>query len=694
MIPRQTILGYTLKQEISITTSAITGKRCTVRFQGENAYTDGSVITLPATDDASLYEVPKANIVRGYGNHEGNHHIYTPLSEILKLRNDVAGMDLTDPAVVKRLGTAPMDKAWRARVFETFNLWNASEDWRIEHHGMRDWPGTRINLDATRLHVNQREAVEIRKHPDSLYRPFETASALLTWMNAVENGYSCASIAAESIAFVRTIHPALVDIVEPVWPQIVATVDLDDLAANRRIWEISLALCNTLIAVYLQDQPPPPPDPDAPPSQDEATGGQGTTPEDQGKGPGDGSPAPSDPDTASSGSPSQTPPAPADDQSGAKDPQAAGRGQGDDTPDSPQGDAPPGKPSGQDDRDAGTQAGGGAADPGARPDDDGTDDTADGGLTKGRAAAKRAKCQIRNQLDVTDALKEFAAVAKDLERQGATISRTSLADEIVRLPRTSGSEHIAQYRSAQTEIAAVTSALTGSMRSLVIARDRRRTRYNREDGDLDMGDVLGMAMRSPDIYHQTIVHPANNTAITFLLDISASMLQRGAHTKKKRVRVACEALIALLEALGAAKRVFTRFEAYTSQSEHPTTRVMKDFNEGPPAAKAEIGRLLDDIETKKLRMGGTPTGELMLDAWNVLRRRKEPKRVLFLITDGEPDDEDLANRAAQAIKAEGGIVIGIGVGDEPHFDLDHWILVPVVEELPVKIMGAIRTIVS
>ena len=40
-------------------------------------------------------------------------------------------------------------------------------------------------------------------------------------------------------------------------------------------------------------------------------------------------------------------------------------------------------------------------------------------------------------------------------------------------------------------------------------------------------------------------------------------------------------------------------------------------------------------------------------------------------------------------------MIGIAVNAaEPKFDLDHWVLVPEIEELPVRIMGAIRPLIG
>ncbi len=697
----QTILGYTLKREIGITITAITGRGCEVIFQGDGAYTNGHTISLPATDDASLYEIAAANVVRGYGQHEGAHHLYTPFDEVYRLRNETAGCDLTDENVVKGLKSKPRSREWHALVLETFNFWNASEDWRIEHHQMRDWPGTRINIDATRSKVNRDDIKRNLERPECLLSPFETASALLTWMNAVENGYSCADLARQSIEIARQVNPTLVEIVEPYWPAMIATADLSDLDATRVIWRNAQSLCETLIQVYLKDQPPPPKKPPSPPPPDaKGQGSRGPTPEDEGAS------GPSTKKTSDNAeSESKGADSPSENVASQKD-HDAGEDQQAGTPDTNVG-----NPNASDHRKPGDSKADVSKDeppkdasPGVGDGDD-TDQSADDAhradaLRKSRDAAKKATIQVRNQLDVTETLKEFAAIAKDVEGQGQRVSKTSIAESIFVQPRPEGSGSAAEYRATQMAIATVTSALSGAMRTLVIARDRRRTRYNREDGDLDMTNILGMAMREVDIYQHTKVYPGNNTAISFLLDISASMQEATGYSAKTRITIAIESLVALLEALGPARRVSTRFEAYTTHTPQknkghkPVCRVLKNFNDSPTMAKLEISRLQRDLKDRSLRMGGTPTGELMLEGWQALRQRPEDKRVMFLITDGEPDDKGLANRAAQAIKAQGGIVIGIGVGGTPLFTLDTWILVPRIEELPVKMLGAIRTIVT
>lgn len=716
-----TIMGYTLKREIDTTCSAITGARCRVVFKGRDAYTNGHDIVLPAVDDATLYEVALANVMRGYGNHEGAHHLYTPMQLLEELRNGTAGMNLRDPAVQEALKKSPPTKIWLTRLQETFNLWNASEDWRIEHHLMQAWPGTRINLDQTRAHINEREHAMMRDEPARLQNPFNTASAILTWLNAVTNEYRCAGLAQQTLDLAQSANPSLHALVTGYWPRIIATRDLDNTSANRAIYETAQELCDRLIAVYLQDQPPP--ELGQNPGQKGASSAKSTA-NDPGTGQGEGEGSGDEPEQtpsdepgsngkpdqsadpgpdASAGPPAEPTTGDEPDPRAAPDPEAGSQPDGPDTQDGGSG------PDGSDPAEAGegpVSDDAPQADQGQRPEDaaDGTETDADRAereadaqrkLAAARAAARAHTPEIRDQLDIGDVIEAIGRIADAIEADGGYIGDRPAAEALHRVVRRPEQPDLRPYRKTQVEISGVTSALAGAMRSLVIAKNKRRTNYNREDGDLDMRNIVGIALGAPDVYSRTTVHRDQNTALLFLVDISASMRMGNGKRKKRPIELAMESVVALTEALGAARRVVTRYDAFTSEGERNRLQNLKDFHENVVTAKTNVSHLIRDLDLKQVVMGGTPTGEMMLEGWEVLRRRKEAKRVIMVITDGEPDDEGLANRAAASIKADGGIVIGIAVNAaEPKFDLDHWVLVPEIEELPVRIMGAIRPLIG
>ncbi len=556
------------------------------------------------------------------------------------------------------LARNPPSRTWRIRLEETFNIWNAAEDWRIEHHVARQWPGTRANLEHVRAHINAREWAAMEAHPERLLDPFTTAPAVFTWLNAVSNGYRCAPIAERTLALARATNPDLYDLVTSFWPSVLATRDLDDAAANKAIYETAETLCDRLIAVYVDGEAP-----ERKPGQQ--PGETGTSPhkspaDGEGEGTGDGGDG--DPtadgsrETKQAGNPGQSPPR-----------------HGGDRRD--RGDAENG-------HDAGI----------------GTDEHARADATReSRAKAAQHEPAVRPQIDIDDVVRRFGEVSGRIAGLGSEAAIPSDSSGMIRIPRPSGPGDVATYQEARTQMLGITSALGASLRALVIAKDRRRTSYSREDGEFDMSNVVGLALRATDVYSRTTVHKGENAAILVALDISDSMRNKDHGRRQRRIDLGIQALVALAEALSASRRVSTAYEAYTTDTEigEPRVHSLKTFRESIVAARANIGNLIRDIRISQVVMGGTPTGEMMIDAWERLRLRPEPRRILMILTDGEPNDTDLANRAGRTIKAEGGIVVGIAVsGTSPKFDLDHWVMVPEIEELPERVMSAIRHLIG
>ncbi|MPR05648.1 VWA domain-containing protein [Microvirga tunisiensis] len=335
---------------------------------------------------------------------------------------------------------------------------------------------------------------------------------------------------------------------------------------------------------------------------------------------------------------------------------------------------------------------------------DGSDeDDTDAREERIRQAAQGHEPEDQDRLDIGDILDQIGEIAEKLEKEGCIPSPTPIGST-VRLDRTlQGPSDLGHYNSARDRLAGVTSTLAGSLRSLVIARDVRRRSPNREEGQLDMRNITAIATMSPDIYARTTITRSNNTAITFLGDVSVSMTEfanddddtpiNHRQSNPRRIDLYFDAKIALTEALGPARRVVTRYLAYTNHYNSIPLYLLKDFTDNIVTARAGIDRLMSQMAKSQFQMGGTPTGEAMLEAWSGMRARKEDKKILIVITDGEPNDGGLAERAAAMIKQEGGFVIGVSVGSqEPQFEMPFWVTVPTIQELPTKLLTALRPI--
>lgn len=663
----KSILGYALKREIRMTTSAITGRKLDLSFAGDGAWTTRTQMRLPAVHDAQLYDIDDARVLRGYADHEAGHHRYTPFDVIDQLQKRRAGVDIDDPTV-----NAAISRPDKIRHVTTFNIWNAAEDYRIERNDMRDLPGTRKNLDATRRHVLRREEGIFDANLSRMDDPYAMASAAFTWLNACENRYSSAPLAQALLAKLSTQNPYVHSLAIAKWPEVLAASELDDASANEGIYKVASDVCDAIMAKY------PPEDPAQPPSTPGSGANQKPTPGDCEKGDGDGGSAPSP-----SADPSK------DDGAGAGD---AKSGQGHDQADSNNGastddDA---KPSAATDRDV--------ADSGAS-----SDCSRQAAIEKAAREHQPEKC---DQLDISDIAKRIAKVSDQMPGGIKAASERPLSENVVRSNIQPHRTDLAHYNGVRNEISGVTSALAGAMRAIVIAKDRRKIRPNRDEGDLDMGNVAGLALRSPDIYEQQRVSPANHTSIDFLLDISLSMtapvkIEPGTDDKRgkrtNRINLLMQSLIALTEALGPARRVRTRYIAFSTHQDNVKLYLIKDYHQGLTETKHQLDLVMDGLSRNLIPMGSTPTGQAMLDAWSDQRGRKENKKIQIILTDGEPDDDniEIAEQAAETIKRDGGHAIGIGIGgNQPNFRMDKWVLVPEISKLPTEILGSLKTLLK
>src|SRR4051812_45625601 len=112
-----TIPGYILLREIASTLSAMGNRRFNITFKGSHAFTNGVNIVLPAIWPQSEYRDDDAKILRGYGNHEVFHPLYSTLPRRL-------------PWIEKAIGVpaAEMNKAQERRLKVWLKTENCLDD--------------------------------------------------------------------------------------------------------------------------------------------------------------------------------------------------------------------------------------------------------------------------------------------------------------------------------------------------------------------------------------------------------------------------------------------------------------------------------------------------------------------------------------------------------------------------------------
>ncbi|WP_114947196.1 VWA domain-containing protein [Microvirga calopogonii] len=227
-----TIPGYILRREIASTLSAMGNRRFNITFRGRRAFTDGVNVNLPAIWPQSEYSDADAKVLRGYGNHEVFHPLYSTMVKRLPWIESVIGL----PA-------AEMDKSQEHRLRVWLKTENCLDDWRIESIGAREFPGSHVNIGCTRNHIVSRELNQLQaRDPSVPPRLIPNVHQALTWFGTIANAYPCAPTARVAIEFMRDyVDSEAIEIVDHYWPVV------SRCRSNPELYPVALHLSDLLI---------------------------------------------------------------------------------------------------------------------------------------------------------------------------------------------------------------------------------------------------------------------------------------------------------------------------------------------------------------------------------------------------------------------------------------------------------------
>ncbi|MCD9553447.1 VWA domain-containing protein [Photobacterium carnosum] len=230
------------------------------------------------------------------------------------------------------------------------------------------------------------------------------------------------------------------------------------------------------------------------------------------------------------------------------------------------------------------------------------------------------------------------------------------------------------HRIADTQSVFVRQRLQG-----LIAAKQRKVVSRKSAGKRMIGNAgTRMAQGDYKVFRQELTRKLTNTAITILLDDSGSM-------KNEKGQVAASATLALIKALEPINFVSTSVETFGTESSSNIVYKVKDFNE---SANQCADRL-----SEHLAYGGGYT-PLLTGLWSGLRsisQRKEARKILIVITDGEPDERPRCTELINRIRTSQGVeVFGIGIGDantlvKPLFGEQYAVSIKKIDQLASEI---------
>jgi len=203
----------------------------------------------------------------------------------------------------------------------------------------------------------------------------------------------------------------------------------------------------------------------------------------------------------------------------------------------------------------------------------------------------------------------------------------------------------------------------------------------------------GTRLMSKRLYRATLGDPhlfarkreriAVNTALHLLIDLSSSMrtpVTLSPGLERRRSNIALESALALALALDAIPGVSLAVSAFPSRSgrESGISMLMRHGDR----ARAKAGAFVQDAR------GGTPMRGALWFAAADLLARAEPRRVILVLTDGQPADREATGALLAQCTAAGLETLGIGIGIDVSGLFASSIQVQEIAELKTQLFGA------
>jgi cobalamin biosynthesis protein CobT len=186
---------------------------------------------------------------------------------------------------------------------------------------------------------------------------------------------------------------------------------------------------------------------------------------------------------------------------------------------------------------------------------------------------------------------------------------------------------------------ALRTRLQGLLQTKVLSRASSGRR-----GRLDTGQLHRLAVSDPRVFRVKAERAGIDTAVHILLDCSGSMV--------RRIHLACQACYAVASALEAA-RINVAVTAFPGAQ----------LPNGSYTTVSSIIRHGQKVHTT-LDLGpagGTPMGESLWRVMQDMLPLKEKRKLILIITDGDPDSVDCATQAIEQGRRAGFEIYGIGI---------------------------------
>jgi cobaltochelatase CobT len=174
--------------------------------------------------------------------------------------------------------------------------------------------------------------------------------------------------------------------------------------------------------------------------------------------------------------------------------------------------------------------------------------------------------------------------------------------------------------------------------------------------------------------------------VVSLIDVSGSMSNRVSGSSTRLVDIASEAILATSLALATIPRLAHAVGAFPSHRGDHYIELVQDFPERVEPISSRF-----DLSPR----GSTPMAEALLWAANRLLQRDEERRIIFVATDGHPDDVTTTKEILVHLRKLGIEIHGIGIRSDDRYDLfDSFASIEEVGTLPKAFLSLFQRLLK
>ena len=691
------ITGDQLQRELTATARTLAeAKGIAVKFAGTQACTDGKFIQLPAVELQREFTPEEVSVLRGYVDHEAAHVTDTELA----LMNHVITTHGKNAGV----------------------LMNAIEDMRIERKAIERLPRVKHNLNAVGSFLNA--------GIPSTYKPTlaTDAATAITWLGRAAAGY-----ATSGDELVNRMDAGEREVIQRYASRLNALTSTRD----------SLALALDMMA-ELPDEKPEEETPEAPeqgdapeqpqPPQPEQGDGESCDDGDDDDGESDAPQGDSDDDDledeseGESGDNATEGDSDADDDDDDDDEWNDDESDDDDGDESDDGESGDSGDDSDDDESEGDDGQGDESDEPTEDDElsEGEEESDGGGYGAGTSGQDQNEELELKSADLGEAIEELLAQPEapevdDYGRVDETLINASTADSgldaVVPITDSVMNANAAYANEMLEDMEGHLNAVSQRLARLLLAFRPRRWEGGHRSGRLNARRLSQIPTHATDrVWSKRKPSAAMDTAVMLVVDCSASMKARVNGGKTQRIEIAARAALAMtigLQRAGVATKVVGFNTAYQTEAQRDAYRSMGDYDSYPLGTRLSphtmhvvmewrdkrVQRTTDSIQNfnrlAHAASGANSDGDAIMYARDELARRPEQRKVLIVLSDGQPaggrmyGEGEFLKKAVLDTIASGIECVGIGIAskDVAEYYPHHVVIEKHISELPDILMG-------